>query len=127
MKLDDLTNTNSDQAMTRRGGVCVVSGELLSTNAKHYFSKGISSLANHEFWRAADEENAYRPKNGLWAPQRRAIGVCLAYLGARSQGATEESALIKMPTGTGKTASSRRWPALFRRCAEPLLLLRDKP
>lgn len=104
MKLDDLAHTNSDQTPARRGGVCVVSGELLSAKAKRYFSNGISSLALHEFWRAADEENTYRPKNGLWAPQRRAIGVCLAYLGARSEGVTAESALIKMPTGTGKTA-----------------------
>jgi hypothetical protein len=64
----------------------------------------MARLRRASFWAAADSEDAYRPSNGLWAPQRRAVAVCLAYLGARNAQSTSESALVKMPTGTGKTA-----------------------
>ncbi|WP_255484694.1 DEAD/DEAH box helicase [Duganella sp. 1224] len=61
------------------------------------------ALSNHKFWTAAADSGTYRPSAGLWAPQRRAVGTAVAYLGAVGRGSISESALIKMPTGTGKS------------------------
>jgi hypothetical protein len=66
-----------------------------------------SELGRFEFWRAASPSN-YRPALGLWLPQRRAVQFALAYVAARIAGdrnASHEAALVKMPTGTGKTAA----------------------
>ncbi|MBR0684075.1 DEAD/DEAH box helicase family protein [Roseomonas eburnea] len=64
----------------------------------------LAALGQWSFWTkgAAD----YRPVQGLRAPQRRAVAFVQAYLAARqisAANAQRESALIKMPTGTGKT------------------------
>lgn len=104
MKLDDLEFAQTNGDMSRRGGRCVVDINNMVPPARAYFRKGMARLRQASFWTAADSEKAYRPSNGLWAPQRRAVAVCLAYLGARSAQSTSESALVKMPTGTGKTA-----------------------
>ncbi|MGE4049959.1 MAG: DEAD/DEAH box helicase [Piscinibacter sp.] len=69
-----------------------------------YFANAMGALDAHQFWRTAEDKGQYRPEGGLWAPQRRAIAVCAAYLGAWLNDKTRESALVKMPTGTGKTS-----------------------
>ena len=104
LKLDDLKFAQTNGDMSRRGGRCVVDSDHMVPAARAYFRKGMERLRQPSFWKAADSEDAYRPSNGLWAPQRRAVAVCLAYLGARSAQSTSETALVKMPTGTGKTA-----------------------
>ncbi len=88
---------------SQEGGVCVVDEALMSDNAREYFNAAMVALDGQAFWTAAEQQDAYRPEGGLWAPQRRAIGVCAAYLGVQFANRTEESALVKMPTGTGKT------------------------
>lgn len=68
------------------------------------YAGAISQLDKYAFWRAA-EIGTYRPEKGLWLPQRRAVAFAHAYLAAWDAGATnEQAALVKMPTGTGKTA-----------------------
>lgn len=68
------------------------------------YAKSIAKLDRYAFWRAA-EGGIYRPKKGLWLPQRRAVAFAHAYLAAWDAGAAnEQAALVKMPTGTGKTA-----------------------
>ena len=59
-----------------------------------------------------------RPSNGLWTPQRKAVAFVLAYLACQQQqppliGTLRESALVKMPTGTGKTGVDRH-PYMLR-------------
>lgn len=68
------------------------------------YAGSIATLDKYAFWRAA-EMGVYRPDKGLWLPQRRAVAFAHAYLAAWYAGAAnEEAALVKMPTGTGKTA-----------------------
>jgi hypothetical protein len=64
----------------------------------------IADYAKQSFWNLGD--GGYRPERGLRLPQRRAVAFAQAYLAARSvpQARAEgEAALIKMPTGTGKS------------------------
>jgi hypothetical protein len=64
----------------------------------------LAVLGQWGFWTEAAAN--YRPAQGLRAPQRRAVAFVQAYLAARQTpeaNAQHESALIKMPTGTGKT------------------------
>lgn len=105
MKLKDLLESGPVDArpMNQVGGVCVVKSDMLDATAKQRYSKSMTALEVHAFWKAAELQSAYRPQNGLWAPQRRAIAVSAAYLAAMTSAKTGESALIKMPTGTGKT------------------------
>lgn len=59
---------------------------------------------DRRFWALGEDQ--YRPEKGLRWPQRRAIAFAQAYLAAREvpeAGAAKEAALIKMPTGTGKS------------------------
>lgn len=65
----------------------------------------MEALDRHKFWHAG-AKGVYRPQKGLWTPQRRAVALAHAYLAARMHSAANaprEAALIKMPTGTGKT------------------------
>lgn len=105
MKLDDLAvNTPAETNFARQGGVCVIERDHMTIEAVEYYQKEIRELQKHAFWKASDTQKQYRPVGGLWAPQRRAVATCVAYLGACSAGLASESALVKMPTGTGKTA-----------------------
>jgi hypothetical protein len=104
VRLEDLRFAETHGDLSRRGGKCVVDVDHMVPEARAYFRRAMMRLRRDSFWTAADSQNAYRPSNGLWAPQRRAVAVCLAYLGARNALTTSESALVKMPTGTGKTA-----------------------
>jgi hypothetical protein len=70
------------------------------------YRESVRALYRYTFWSVNDA--SYRPNNALWAPQRKAVALALAYLssqGVRGQRASgeRESALIKMPTGSGKT------------------------
>jgi superfamily II DNA or RNA helicase len=70
------------------------------------YRDALGRLDRFRFWRDS-KRAAYRPMRGLWLPQRRAVAFAHAYLGVRQQqaaGADGEAALVKMPTGTGKTA-----------------------
>ena len=68
------------------------------------YAPWIATLDAFTFWRAA-ENGTYRPHNGLWLPQRRAVAFAHAYLAAWKTGIADgQAALIKMPTGTGKSA-----------------------
>ncbi|OQS33812.1 hypothetical protein B0T45_19710 [Chromobacterium haemolyticum] len=72
--------------------------------AKEY-ETAMAALDRHKFW-SAGAKGKYRPQKGLWTPQRRAVALAHAYLAARKYAAADaprEAALIKMPTGTGKT------------------------
>ncbi|RYG18966.1 hypothetical protein EON82_22005, partial [bacterium] len=76
-------------------------------SVKETYADAIKQLGHYEFWKAGDDGD-YRPKGGLWAPQRKAVALGLAYLAAQAASPTpargdRESALIKMPTGTGKS------------------------
>lgn len=88
--------------MSHLGGTCCLPA-IKGPVEKQYFQQAMKALASQEFWTAAADSNSYRPTNGLWAPQRRAVGTAVAYLGAVEGTAPTESALIKMPTGTGKS------------------------
>jgi hypothetical protein len=104
VQLDDLLAPDPDDPKRVHGGVCVVRPGLIDEAARAYFEQAVMALEHHRFWNVAETRRQYRPEGGLWAPQRRAVGVCLAYLGAWLSGKTKESALVKMPTGTGKTS-----------------------
>lgn len=72
--------------------------------AKEY-KAAMEALDKHKFW-LAGAKGGYRPSKGLWTPQRRAVALAHAYLAAwkhAAEDAPREAALIKMPTGTGKT------------------------
>ncbi|WP_298826368.1 DEAD/DEAH box helicase family protein [uncultured Piscinibacter sp.] len=69
------------------------------------YAQAMVELDKVGFWRKG-AKGAYRPKQGLWTPQRRAVALAHAYIASRrhaSANAPREAALIKMPTGTGKT------------------------
>ncbi|MFZ1905807.1 MAG: DEAD/DEAH box helicase family protein [Steroidobacteraceae bacterium] len=70
------------------------------------YRKSIHELDRFPFWYAGTK--AYRPPKGLWAPQRKAVALALAYLSSQRirrprEADARESALVKMPTGSGKT------------------------
>jgi hypothetical protein len=93
------------------GGVITLNVEAeTEQDATERYQSAISKLRSFDFW-LRSENAPYRPDRGLWLPQRRAIAFANAYLsvtqtsGARpNDEAAFEAALIKMPTGTGKTA-----------------------
>src|SRR5215813_9162095 len=67
------------------------------------YREAIAALDQFQFWRAGKTSD-YRPKTkGLWLPQRRAVAFAHGYLATRRHDPSDEAALIKMPTGTGKT------------------------
>jgi superfamily II DNA or RNA helicase len=66
------------------------------------YREAMDQLNAFAFWREGAAAR-YRPKKGLWLPQRRAIAFAHGYLSARRHRGPDEAALIKMPTGTGKT------------------------
>jgi len=105
MKFGDLVSPRNipPKNKSQVGGVCVVDEASVTLGARKYFDAGVRALNKHPFWTAAERQDAYRPEKGLWAPQRRAIGTCIAYLAAQQLERTHESALVTMPTGTGKT------------------------
>ena len=70
------------------------------------YQKSIKALDKFDFWNTGPAVD-YRPNKGLWLPQRRAVAFVHAYMAARNLlplKQQKEAALIKMPTGTGKTA-----------------------
>lgn len=105
MKLSDLAVAHEavPKNKSQEGGVCVVDQSMMTPPTVAYFDAAMRALDQQSFWNAVDQQSTYRPTSGLWAAQRRAVGVCLAYVAAQLDQRTEESALIKMPTGTGKT------------------------
>jgi hypothetical protein len=90
----------------RSGGVIVLNiPQLLRPAVHETYRKAMKALARHRFWSDGGKAQ-YRPEKGLWLPQRRAIAFAHAYLSVRrhqSDDVPQEAALIKMPTGTGKT------------------------
>ncbi|MBK0116113.1 MULTISPECIES: DEAD/DEAH box helicase [unclassified Delftia] len=89
------------------GGVVKLKVPLTADRAKvaQEYEKAMVALDDHEFW-FEGAEDSYRSDRGLWTPQRRAVALAHAYLASRKHAASDaprEAALIKMPTGTGKT------------------------
>lgn len=69
------------------------------------YEKAMEALDKHKFW-LQGAKGPYRSARGLWTHQRRAVAFAHAYLVSRKHAAADaprEAALIKMPTGTGKT------------------------
>jgi superfamily II DNA or RNA helicase len=89
------------------GGTALLGKQYLNDPAvANEYRGAIRELTRYGFWDAS--RKSYRPANGLWAPQRKAAALGVAYLASqRIQGKPKagerESALVKMPTGTGKT------------------------
>lgn len=90
------------------GGTVLLNQDVLQDAAisKDYL-RSIRALEKYPFW-TAGAQGAYRPGTGLWAAQRKAVAFALAYLACQRRQAPvaetlRESALVKMPTGTGKT------------------------
>lgn len=86
------------------GQATVIVPEALRGDVANGYRSLISKLEKHSFWTLGEDD--YRPERGLRWPQRRAVAFVQAYLAARSvPGAcvNDEAALIKMPTGTGKS------------------------
>ena len=103
MKRSDLDIADpSSSDMSRLGGTCCLPA-IKGAAEEQYFEQAMTALMSQKFWTAATDSTSYRPTNGLWAPQRRAVGTAVAYLGAVEGTTPTESALIKMPTGTGKS------------------------
>lgn len=80
------------------------------------FSAAVDALARFQFWEGSGRRKA------LWAHQRRAIETVAAYLAADphlpERPAVREAALLKLPTGTGKSgivAVLARCPPKVRR------------
>lgn len=90
------------------GGQVLIGQEYReSETVKSTYQVSVKELGRFPFWTAGDD-GTYRPKAGLWAPQRKAVALGLAYLAAQASEkkparGDRESALIKMPTGTGKS------------------------
>lgn len=103
MQLSDLDITDpASTDMSRLGGTCCLP-PTRTAGDQQYFDQTMAALSSHKFWTAATDSRMYRPSAGLWAPQRRAVGAAVAYIGAVAGSTPSESALIKMPTGTGKS------------------------
>lgn len=103
MKRSDLDAADpSSSEISRLGGTCCLPASN-GTVEEQYFEQTMKALVCQKFWTAATDSRSYRPTDGLWAPQRRAVGTAVAYLGAVEGTVPMESALIKMPTGTGKS------------------------
>jgi type III restriction/modification enzyme restriction subunit len=88
------------------GAVILTIPKEIEAGVGRSYSDAMRQLDRFEFWREG-KTAPYRPARGLWLPQRRAIAFAHAYLFSRqyaTPGAINEAALIKMPTGTGKTA-----------------------
>ena len=103
MQLSDLDITDpAGTDVSRLGGTCCLP-PTRTAGEQQYFDHAMAALSSLKFWTAATDSRMYRPSAGLWAPQRRAVGTAVAYLGAVAGSTPSESALIKMPTGTGKS------------------------
>jgi len=106
LELEDLfaQGTPDNPLVDRRGGRVSLDATTASPAMRAEFNQLIRPLDDMYFWRAAVTDNVYLPTRGLWAPQRRAVGLSLAHVAARrTTVGSAGAALIKMPTGTGKT------------------------
>ncbi len=104
MQFSDLLSDSGRPTADQQGGRLSLDKAAVSDAARARFSTFMEALDRHAFWTAAAKEKSYIPSCGLWAPQRRAVGLALAYYAAQSDAKTiDGAALIKMPTGTGKT------------------------
>lgn len=103
MKIADLFVTGS-AGIDQTGGRVSIDKSAVSTELDAKFTQIMAGLNDRPFWKAAIEQSSYVPFGGLWAPQRRAIGLSLSYIAARRVSPGKNgAALVKMPTGTGKT------------------------
>jgi hypothetical protein len=91
------------------GEVTLKIASELAAEASEIHRQALLDLRAFDFW-TRSEGQPYRPSNGLWLPQRRAVSFGNAYLSILKAAQKKnirwngEAALIKMPTGTGKTA-----------------------
>ena len=100
----DVATINALCAHSTAGAIAFEVDPAKEKPIDHAYAGSIAQLNMYDFWRAA-ERGTYRPEKGLWLPQRRAVAFAHAYLAAWDAGAANgQAALVKMPTGTGKTA-----------------------
>lgn len=86
------------------GGRIFLGKEVHNGPVRRAYEQAIGGYREFAFWRRGLTAG-YRRKGTLWLPQRRAVCFIHAYLASRSvKDAPREAALVKMPTGTGKTA-----------------------
>lgn len=97
--------TLADLCKPGLGGQASISvPEAAKAAVDEVYRSRIADYAKYSFWKLGDGK--YRPAQGLRLPQRRAVAFAQAYLAARKvplANAKGEAALIKMPTGTGKS------------------------
>jgi Type III restriction enzyme, res subunit len=78
-----------------------INGEVVAMIDARKFAVALRQLERFEFWRTAGKRKA------LWEHQRRAIETAVAYLIADphlpERATLREAALLKLPTGTGKS------------------------
>jgi hypothetical protein len=106
LHLEDLlaSDEGKDSPINRQGGRISLDKDAMSKPGIQHFRTLSAQLDKYGFWTAALSQKSYLPDQGLWAPQRRAVGLSLAYLAARrADKKSKGAALVKMPTGTGKT------------------------
>jgi superfamily II DNA or RNA helicase len=109
MKHHARIDTLDELLRSPQGGAATLGPDVTRTPGLHAaYAKSITALRGFRFWRAADA-GTYRPADGLWMPQRKAVALAHAYLCAQKvtpppDPRTREAALVKMPTGTGKSA-----------------------
>jgi hypothetical protein len=90
--------------LSARGGSVLLGEDFKTAVIAAAYKTAVKAFGQHSWW----TQTRYRPDKGLWAPQRKAVAFALAYLAAQSsipkpKRGDRESALIKMPTGTGKS------------------------
>ena len=101
---NDLSSVASLQSTCFGGTVSFEVDQSALPDIETLYSRWMSGLGAQAFWRAATS-GSYRPDKGLWLPQRRAVAFAHAYLAAWDTGVADgQAALVKMPTGTGKSA-----------------------
>lgn len=92
------------RADTHGGTIALDAPDDVLQSAEPGYDAAIAELGQYKFW-AKGGKAGYRPGRGLWLPQRRAIAFLHAYLSVcKTDPTMREAALVKMPTGTGKTA-----------------------
>ncbi len=100
----DVSSVTALRAAAHGGTVSFGVAEATLPAIDALYQGWVGQLDAFAFWTAA-ANGTYRPDKGLWLPQRRAVAFAHAYLAAWDAGFAEgQAALVKMPTGTGKSA-----------------------
>lgn len=95
------------QHLPNAGKVLIGDSYLENLSIQRRYGRYMDHLRRFDFW-TAGEDGSSKPKKGLRSSQRKAVGLIHAYLASKDLlikdwKGKDEAALIKMPTGTGKT------------------------